>query len=170
MNRPTGRRIAGVLATSAALVGGTLLGTTPAHAAWGTTYPVSVQVTYYNSTGGATQIGRADGWVQFDDGGNTFRYSFNVCRQSSYTWPRLQVAVDAGYAGPTWTEVFLENYSFPNGNPTTPTAPCYGDTDVVSGQDTYTNPWNVEFVVTGDYYGASGHGYKSSNYTVGDPY
>lgn len=145
-----GRRAASMLATGAAVLGGVLAAPTQAHAAWGTTYNVSVQVTYTSPTGAAVQLGRADGWVQFDDGGNSFRYSLAVCRQSSYTWPKLQVAVNAGYVGSTWQQTTLEYVSLPNGTPTTPTAPCYGDTDAVTGQDTYTNVSNVEFVLSGD--------------------
>jgi hypothetical protein len=148
--RTLGRRVMGLLATGAAVLGTILVAPTQAHAAWGTTYNVSVQVTYTSQTGSTLQLGRADGWVQFDDGGNSFRYSLAVCRQSSYTWPKLQVAVNAGWVGNTWQQTVLEGISLPNGAPTTPTAPCYGDTDLVTGQDTYTNFSNVEFILNGD--------------------
>jgi hypothetical protein len=151
MKAPLRRRLTGALATTAAVMGGFLVAPTQAHAAWGTTYNLSIQVTYQSS-----QLGRADGWVQFDDGGNTFRYSLTVCRQSGYTPPELQVAVNAGYVGQTWQQTTLEYISLPSSSTVTPTAPCYGDTNTVTGQDTYTNFSNVEFVLYGDTFNSSG--------------
>jgi hypothetical protein len=150
MRRTVRRRVARTLTTAAALSAAALVAPTQAHAAWGTTYNVSIQVSYTYPTGSTVQLGRADGWVQFDDGGNSFRYSLTVCRQSSYTTPKLQVAVNAGWVGNTWEQTQLEYITLPNGSTVTPTAPCYGDTNTVTGQDTYANFSNVEFVLNGD--------------------
>lgn len=138
MKTPIRRRIAGALGTAAALAGGILVAPTPAHAAWGTTSTVSIQVTYQYPTGTTVQLGHIDGWVQFDDGGNSFQYSLNVCQQSSYTTPKIQVAVNAGWVGTTWEQTYLEYRTPPNGCST------------VTGQDTYTDFGNVEFVLYGD--------------------
>jgi hypothetical protein len=167
--RAVKRRFASAMATAAAVSGTVLAAPGPAHAAWGTTSPVSIQVVGRNPLGGVTDIGRADGWVQFDSGGNTFRYSLTICRQSSYVWPRLVIAVDAGWVGSTWVDTPVENVYLPSGTPTTPTSPCYGDTYTVTGTDTYSNPWNVEFVLWGGYYGST---YQdiSKNTVVSDPY
>ncbi len=164
------RCIAGTLATAAAVMGGVLLAPTQAQAAWGTTYNLSIQVTYHNPSGGTVQLGRADGWVQFDDGGNTFRYSLTVCRQSGYTTPDLQVAVNAGWVGPTWEQTNLEYITLPGGSTVTPTAPCYGDTNTVTGQDTYANFFNVEFVLYGDTFTSSGYTSVSQKYVGTNPY
>lgn len=163
------KRLAGVLATVGAASGVALAVPAPAHAAWASTVNLSIQLTYRPPGGGsAVQVGRADGWVQFDDGGQSFRYSFNICRQSSFTIPALQVAVDGYYAGSTWYDTPLE-YIYANyGTSTTPTSPCYGDTWTVTGQDTYTNPFNVEFILWGSNYGP--YVQVSKNYVVPDPY
>ncbi|WNI16021.1 hypothetical protein [Actinacidiphila sp. ITFR-21] len=170
MKRPIRRRITRLAATAAAVLGGVLVAPTPAHAAWGTTYDLSIQATYQFPTGSTTQVGRADGWVQFDDGGDTFRYSLTVCRQSGYTTPELQVAVNAGWVGQTWEQTNLEYFTLPTGSTVTPTAPCYGDTNTVTGQDTYTNFSNVEFVLFGDTIGASGYTTVSKKYVGVSPY
>jgi hypothetical protein len=152
MKTPIRRRAAGALASAALAAGGVLVAPATAHAAWGTTYNVSIQVSY-----NGLSLGRADGWVQFDDGGSSFRYSLAVCRQSSYARPGVEVAVNAGYVGSTWQETPLEYKSTPNGSPTTPTPPCYGDTWLVTGQDTYTTRFsNVEFVLFGSTFAANG--------------
>lgn len=169
MNTPIRRRIAGLLATGAAVLGGALVAPTQAHAAWGTTYNVSIQTTYQYPTGATVQLGRADGWVQFDDGGDSFRYSLTVCRQSGYTPPDLQVAVNAGWVGSTWQQTGLEYVSLPYTSTVTPTAPCYGDTNTVTGQHTYANFWNVEFVLSGDTF-TPGYTTVSQKYVGTNPY
>jgi len=170
MKTPIRRRAAGALASAALAAGGVLVAPAAAHAAWGTTYALSIQVTYYNQVGGSLQLGRADGWVQFDDGGSTFRYSLTICRQSSYSSPSLQVAVNAGYVGSTWQQTTLE-YVTPTGSTVTPTAPCYGDTNTVTGQDTYTHFSNVEFVLYGSTFGSNGaYTTVSRKYVGTNPY
>jgi hypothetical protein len=170
MKTPLRRRVTGTLAAGAAVLSGLLVAPTPAHAAWGTTYNLSIQVTYRSPVGSTLQLGRADGWVQFDDGGDTFHYSLTVCRQSGYTTPDLQVAVNAGWAGQTWQHTSLEYFSLPYTSTVTPTAPCYGDTNTVTGQDTYANFSNVEFVLYGDTFTSSGYTTLSQNYVGVSPY
>ncbi|NUR30161.1 MAG: hypothetical protein HOV83_30645 [Catenulispora sp.] len=163
--RAVKRRFAGVLSAVTAVAGTALASPAPAHAAWGTTSPVSIQV-----VGGSLDIGRADGWVQFDDGGNSFRYSLTICRQSSYDWPRLVIGVNAGYVGSTWVDTYVDTVYLPSGTPTAPTAPCYGDTYTVTGTETASNPWNVEFVLWGGYYYGSTYKAISRKALVSDPY
>ncbi|WP_329172583.1 hypothetical protein [Streptomyces sp. NBC_01477] len=170
MKTPIRRRVAGLLATAAAVSGAALVAPTQAHAAWGTTYNLSIQVTYRSSTGSTSQLGRADGWVQLDDGGNSFRYSLTVCRQSGYTTPDLQVAVNAGWVGSTWQQTDLEYITLPGTSTVTPTAPCYGDTNTVTGEDTYANFSNVEFVLYGDTYTSTGYTTVSQKYVGNNPY
>ena len=165
MKTPIRRRAAGALA-AVAMAGASLVAAAPAHAAWGTTYNLSIQVTY-----NGLDLGRADGWVQFDDGGSTFRYSLTICRQSGYTTPDLQVAVNAGYVGSTWQQTTLQYITLPTGSTVTPTAPCYGDTNTVTGQDSYTHFSNVEFVLYGDTFNSSGSYTTVSQKYVGvNPY
>ncbi|MEE4540363.1 hypothetical protein V2S66_00080 [Streptomyces sp. V4-01] len=170
MKRPLRRRLTGTLAAAAAVLGGFLVAPTQAQAAWGATYNVSIQVTYHAPTGSTTPLGRADGWVQLDDGGDSFRYSLTVCRQSGYTTPDLQVAVNAGWVGSTWQQTNLEYITLPNTSTVTPTAPCYGDTNTVTGQDTYANFSNVEFVLYGDTFTSSGYTTLSQKYVGSNPY
>lgn len=116
MKTPIRRRAAGALA-AVAMAGASLVAAAPAHAAWGTTYNLSIQVTY-----NGLDLGRADGWVQFDDGGSAFHYALTICRQSSYSYPSLQVAVNAGFVGGTWQQTTLE-YLSPYGSTVAPRHP-----------------------------------------------
>ena len=164
MKTPIRRRAAGALA-AVTMAGATLVSAAPAHAAWGTTYNLSIQVTY-----NGLDLGRADGWVQFDDGGSAFHYALTICRQSSYTYPSLQVAVNAGYVGGTWQQTTLEYFS-PYGSTVTPTPPCYGDATTVSGQDTYNHFSNVEFVLYGNTFASNGaYTTVSRKYVGTNPY
>ncbi|WUH90103.1 hypothetical protein OG900_08275 [Streptomyces sp. NBC_00433] len=151
------RRVAGLATAAAAALGGLLVAPTPAHAAWGTTYTFSIQDTYQYPTGTTVQLGHVDGWVQFDDGGNSFRYSLTACQQSSYTPPKIQVAVNAGYVGSTWQETDLEYLSLPSG--------C----NTVTGQDTYADYWNVAFTLYGDTF-TPAHTTVSKRWVASNPY
>lgn len=83
------RRTLAVFAAVVAMAATMVMGASPAQAAWGTQYNVAIQV-----TGASQNLGSANGWVQFDTNGTTFRYSITICRQSSYTPPNLTVATN----------------------------------------------------------------------------
>ncbi|MCD0444606.1 hypothetical protein LO763_13340 [Glycomyces sp. A-F 0318] len=137
------RRLLLALAAMAALTAPAVFAGAPAHAAWGAQYPVTIQV-----TGNGHQLGYATGWVQFDTGGDTFQYSITVCRQSSYTPPSLRVAVNAYTPGNLYGTTVTTHYTDPTGP--SGTAPCYGRSQTVTGQHTFTGHQNVYFVLSGN--------------------
>jgi hypothetical protein len=170
MSTAISRRLARTVAVAAALSGGLLVMPTPAHAAWAAQYNISIQVTYQFPAGSTVQLGRADGWVQFDDGGNSFRYSLTVCRQSGYTTPDLRVSVNAGWVGPTWSQTNLEYITLPGTSTVTPTAPCYGQTNTVTGEETYANFSNVHFELFGDTFNGSAYTTASQDALIYNQY
>ncbi|THV26676.1 hypothetical protein [Glycomyces paridis] len=125
-----------------AMTFGAVMSSSPAQAAWGTQFPVTIQV-----TGAGQQLGYATGWVQFDTGGTTFQYSVTVCRQSSYTTPTLTVAVNSTGSNPNGTVVATHNSSAwsPPG-----TAPCYGSSWTFTGVQAYSPLSNVYFKLAGN--------------------
>jgi hypothetical protein len=167
--RAVKRRFAGALVTAAAVSGAVLVLPAPAHAAWGTTYTVSLQATGRNAYGVVTNVGSANGWVQFDDGGNTFRYSLTICRQSGYVWPHLNIGVNASYWQGQWTDTHLDTIYMPTG---TPVSTCYGGGDTVTGTETASQPWNVNFTLVGGYFDGSSNTFSnvSDNEVIADPY
>ncbi|WP_030155342.1 hypothetical protein [Glycomyces sp. NRRL B-16210] len=136
------RRATMVLAAAFAMALAVLMAPAPAHAAWGSQIPVTIQV-----TGNGHQLGYATGWVQFDTGGTTFRYEITVCRQSSYTPPNLAVSVNPTVANPDGT-LLTTHFMFswtPGG-----TAPCYGGSEVFTGQHDYSPLNSAYFVLSGN--------------------
>lgn len=130
----------------------------PAHAAWGATDTISLQAYGTNAYGVVTDVGSATGWVQFDDGGNTFQYSLTICRQSGYVWPHLNIGVDASYSQGHWTDTHLDTVYMPTG---TPVSTCYGGGDTVTGTETATQPWNVNFTLVGGYFDGSSNTFSN---------
>lgn len=163
--RTAKQRLAGALATAAAVSGTVLAAPAPAHAAWGTTETLSMQATGTNGFS-STDVGSANGWVQFDDGGTTFRYSLTICRQSGYVWPRLEIDVNAWENLGTWYGTYLDSVSMPSG---TPVSTCYGGGDTVTGTETTTHPWDVEFILSGGYFNQT-FSYVTDRDVVNNPY
>lgn len=167
--RAVHRRFAGALATAAAVSGTVLALPAPAHAAWGITDTISLQAYGRSSSGLVTDVGSASGWVQFDDGGNTFQYSLTICRQSGYVWPRLNIGVNASYWQGQWTDTHLDTVYMPSG---TPASSCYGGGDTITGTETASQPWNVNFTLIGGYFDGFSNtfSYVSDNTVLSDPY
>ena len=165
--RAVKRRFAGALATAAAVSGTVLALPAPAQAAWGTTVGISLQAYGSNAFGVVTDVGSANGWVQFDDGGNTFRYSLTICRQSGYVWPHLNIGVNASYSQGHWTDIPVDTVYMPTG---TPVSTCYGGGDLVTGTETATHPVNVNFTLVGGYFNGMTFSNVSDNEVIPDPY
>lgn len=160
------RRVAIGIAAIAAMAAPAVLAASPAHAAWGTQYSVSLQV-----NGAGQTLGYASGWVQFDTGGNTTRYEFTVCRQSSYTPPDLEVAVNSRWSYPDGDYVNIPvAYHHGQYSGGTAPAPCYGTAWTVSGQFTYNNHYNVEFTLFGDTFVGSTYTVFDQDRTISNPY
>lgn len=167
--RAAKRRLTSALATAAAVSGTVLALPAPAHAAWGSTSTISLQAFGRNAYGVVTDVGSANGWVQFDDGGNTFRYSLTICRQSGYVNPYLSIGVNASYHNGQWTDTHLDFVYAYSG---TPVSTCYGGGDTVTGTETATKPWNVNFTLIGGYFDGSTNQFSnvSDNEVISDPY
>jgi len=167
--RAVKRRFAGALATAAAVSGAVLAVPAPAHAAWGATSTISLQAVGTNAYGVATNVGSATGWVQFDDGGNTFRYSLTICRQSGYVNPYLSIGVNASYWQGHWTDTHLDFVYMDSG---TPASCSYGYGDTVTGTETAAKPWNVNFTLVGGYFDGSSNRFSNvtDNEVIADPY
>ncbi|WP_100449164.1 hypothetical protein [Glycomyces xiaoerkulensis] len=136
------RRTAVVFAAMLLAAGSAVMTAAPAQAAWGNQYNVELQVDGpYNQ-----DLGYAEGWVQFDTDGDTFRYSIEVCRQSSYTPPTLSVGKNASYSGGSWSQTVLDTHK-PGYQP--PGNLCSGGSETFSGQFTTSN-YNVLFVLEGN--------------------
>ncbi|GAB3649576.1 hypothetical protein [Glycomyces tarimensis] len=136
------RRAIVALAAILAMTAAAVMAPSPAQAAWGSQIPVTIQV-----TGNGHQLGYASGWVQYDTGGTTFRYSITVCRQSSYTPPRLTVAVNSSSWNPDGTTVATHYMQSSGGSGS---APCYGGSQHFTGQHTHSGLNNTYFVLTGN--------------------
>src|SRR5688572_3434388 len=96
----------------------------PAQAAWAAELPLNIQVVGYFPSGGSVQLGRVDGVVQFDDGGNSLRYNLTFCRQSSYALPHMTINVNSYWAGGRKYATWITNIYPPyNGYAT---GVCYG--------------------------------------------
>lgn len=136
------RRATVALAAAFAVALSVLLAPAPAHAAWASQIPITIQV-----TGNGHQLGYAEGWVQYETNGTTFRYSITVCRQSSYTPPNLSVAVNTTNANPLGTVVtthYMHSWT-PGG-----TAPCYGGFETFTGQHDNSPLTNTYFLLSGN--------------------
>ena len=142
------RGATGLAALVVAMFAGVILPVSPAHAAWGHQIPVTIQVERPIGYSGATEsIGRAEGWVQFD-GVDSFRFNLTICRQSSYSLPRLYVSVNRHLAAQGYVSTPLQvpptNWtSMRVGGP----GECYQDVGTVSAQYTYPGLRDVYFVL-----------------------
>lgn len=159
------RRAAIAIAAIAATATPAVLAATPAYAAWGVQYSVTIQV-----NGAGQTLGYASGWVQFDTGGSTTRYEFTVCRQSSYTPPDLEVAVNTHVVAGQYVNTRVAYHHGSYGGVSAP-APCYSGAWNVSGQFTYANHYNVEFTLFGDTF-TNGNNYTvfDQDRTINNPY
>jgi hypothetical protein len=166
--RAVKRRSASVLATAAAVSGAVLAAPVPAHAAWGATDTISLQAIGRNAYGVVTDVGSANGTVQWDDGGNSFRYSLTICRQSGYVWPYLEIGVNAAYSGGRWQSTHLDFVYAYTGTSVT----CYGGGYLVTGTETASQPYNAEFTLYGGYMDGSTSTFSTVTDTdvLADPY
>lgn len=146
-----------------------VLPTAPAQAAWGTQLPLTLQITHYYSTGASVQVGYVNGTVQFDDAGNTLQYSLTFCRQSSYIQPYMTINVNSYWAG---GRKYATNVAtvYPNYTTTSSGQPCYSTTGTATGQFTYANFWNVEFIVYGSTFDGPNHVVDSQDRIYTNPY
>lgn len=142
----------------------------PAQAAWGTQMPLTLQITYYPPGGGsARQIGYVNGTVQFDDAGSALQYSLTFCRQSSYMLPYMTMNVNSYYVGGNKYATHVATV-YPSYSGSTTGSPCYSTTGTATGQFSYTNFWNVEFLVYGSTFEGQNHVVKSQDRIYSNPY
>ncbi|MGN9909252.1 hypothetical protein ACTMTJ_17045 [Phytohabitans sp. LJ34] len=156
------------LVTSLVLLAGVLAPVGPAQAAWGTTVPVTIQVVgYFN--GYTLNLGRAEGSVQFDDGGSAFRYSFTFCRQSSYQLPYMRISANVTYSGGQRhaTPLATVHASY-TGSSTT--QPCYSSVGTAAGESSYPNFYNLELQLFGSTFVGQSHVEFMEDQTLYNPY
>ncbi|WP_156925972.1 hypothetical protein [Glycomyces arizonensis] len=136
------RRALVALAAVLAMSGVAVMAPSAAQAAWDGQHSVTIQV-----TGAGQNLGYADGWIQFNGDGETFRYSVTVCRQSSYTPPHLTVSYNTSSWDLDGTPVTTHYMS---GSQTSDDGPCYGLTTTFTGQYSRQGLNNVYFVLSGN--------------------
>jgi hypothetical protein len=154
---------------SLAMLATVILQATPAPAAWAQEVPLSIQVIGYFPSGASQTLGRVDGVVQFNDDGNSLRYTLTFCRQSSYQLPYLQINVNSSWIGGrkyyTWiTNVYPPYSGYSNSQP------CYGQTGTVSSEFTSANFWNVEFILYGSTFIGQSHTIFTQDRVFNNPY
>jgi hypothetical protein len=130
----------------------------PAQAAWGEQIPVTLQI-----NGNNQQLGYAGGWIQFDKAAGKFRYSITVCRQSSYTLPRLQVATNAELYSWNWDGTHVTTHYMGSGSGQGPApAPCYQGNDTFTAEHQfvpetpYSDLRNVKLTITSGTFTSAG--------------
>jgi hypothetical protein len=141
----------------------------PAQAAWTAQIPVTIQVVAYHPSGTTQTVGRVEGWVQLDDGGSAFRYSFTFCRQSSYQSPRMSISVNvSNHGGQRWATPIAS--VFPPYSGESSTQPCYGSTATVASEHSYPNFSNVEFQLFGSTFIGQSHTIFMQDRLIYNPY
>lgn len=141
----------------------------PAQAAWGTQLPLTLQVMHYYPTGGSVQIGRVEGTVQFDTGGSALSYTLTFCRQSSYALPYMTINVNSYWAGGHKYATYITTV-YPDYSGYSSTPPCYSTTGTATGQFTYADFWNVEFIVYGSTFEGQSYVEESQDRIYSNPY
>ena len=156
------RRLARLLAVTAAMLFVTSLAAAPAHAALGPPQPVSMQLRAYTSTGVEYLVGRVVGTIQFDDANTAYNLSLTVCRQSSYVSPNVRVFVNGAYAG---------YFAGEDGTPRPSICPGHGMSGVING--TFTTGGtvqNVSITITGLFFNGSTATEKSKSAFYDNPF
>jgi len=164
----TRRWVARSLVLALGLLAALTVTATPSQAAWTPQVFVTLQVT--SSYNGTTQmVGRAEGWVQLDDGGNAFRYSFTFCRQSSFSQPYMSVSVNVYTVGGTRYATPIANL-YPSYVDYSSSQPCYGQTGTVANEHSYPNFFNVEFKLVGSSFDNNVYTERSRSALFSNPY
>lgn len=165
----TKRSVARSLVVALALLAAVVVPGAPARAAWAPQIASTIQIYAYTSGGSPQMLGRAEGWVQLDDGGSLFRYSFTFCRQSSYQLPYMTISVNVSYSGGQRYATPIATVFAPySGNSTA--QPCYGATGTAANEHGYPNFFNVEFVLTGSTFIGSAHTLFTQDRLIYNPY
>ncbi len=141
---------------SFAMLAATVVAPAPAQAAYAPPIPLTMQIIGSTSGGASLTLGRVQGSVQFDDGGNLLRYEALMCRQSSYQLPYMTIDVNVYYSGGRRFATRIASV-YPNYGPWVSEQPCYGNRATVSGEINYTNFSNIEFIVYGSTFVGQSH-------------
>ncbi|WP_117215631.1 hypothetical protein [Allorhizocola rhizosphaerae] len=142
---------------------------TPAHAAWAAPVPLNMQIIGYTPGGGQLTLGRVQGTLQLDDGGNALRYDVLMCRQSSYQLPYMTIDVNVYYAGGRRYATRIGSV-YPTYGSWSSEQPCYGNRATVSAELSYAGFSNVEFIVYGSTFVGQSHTIFTEDAIYYNPY